>query len=149
MEEVCNAAHHINSFAVVRSGRAPGEGSRGGGGVLKTQPTGSVIFFLYGRQRGVRQRSLCDISFALLNNRINLVLTLMIYVTFWNLDSVSHFLFTKNKTIIIMSVQTKKKRGGEGRGRESVKSEGQRVSRVLRRDGGDYGKSGVAKVKGR
>lgn len=64
-------------------------------------------------------------------------------------QSVSHFLFIKNKTIIIMSVQTKKKRGGEGRGRVSVKSEGQRVSRVLRRDGGDYGKSGVAKVKGR
>lgn len=70
-------------------------------------------------RRGIRQRSLCNISFALLNSRINLVLTLMIYVTFWNLDKVfltssSSSLKKKNKEKV--SVQTKKEgRGGVGR----------------------------------
>lgn len=147
MEEVCNAAHHINSFAVVRSGRALGEGSRGGGKILKTQPTGSVIFFLYGRQKGIRQKSLCNISFALLNNRINLVLTLMIYGTFWNLDKV--FLTSSSSALKKKKKKCRDKKRGKRRGGESVKSEGQRVSRVLRRDGGGCGKSGVAEVKGR
>lgn len=84
---------------------------------------------------------MCNISFALLNNRINLVLTLMIYVTFWNLDIV--FLTSSKKG------ECPNNKRGKGRGRESVKSEGQRVSRLLRRDGGGCGKSGVAKVMGR